>query len=285
MPQLTPQLDSLISLDLSAQIAQIPLHAGHSVLPPRGPEQYITLHYSGVDYSDRSPAAERARILEEARYQINHDYGTPGNPAFPDGLLYDIVVLSEGIAVLTRRKRVQLWHCGNVAGNKLSWAVHLMLGPNQDATDAQWTMTTRVFDALMVDCSIARVNVIGHGEWPRKTGLPQPSTAYRVLPGQSECPGRVLHGRLAAWRSSTPPIPAASDIWALWGSRYALPVEARNNGIPAFWKSNTWLGEARSEETFPGAGDVSVCVFQSGYIVYEKATGHCTVQHLESRLP
>jgi hypothetical protein len=93
------------------------------------------------------------------------------------------------------------------------------------------------------------------------------------------CPGpHVDYAKIAAAANAVP------DIWARWGDAFPLPVEQRGNGIPSFWRANTWLGEARSRETFPGAGDVSVCVFQAGYIVYEKATGHCTVQHLESRL-
>lgn len=191
-------------LDLSAQIAALPKHRGYATLPPRSGERYITLHYSGVDYPKTDKAGEIRRILDEAKYQLNHNYAQAGKPpAYPDGLLYDVVILADGTRVKTRARPVQLWHCGNQLGNAQSWAVHLMLGPNQDATEAQWQATIGVF----ADLGIPRANVVGHNEWPRTSGAPQISPIYRLLPGQSECPGRFLHQRLAQWRLQLPAPP------------------------------------------------------------------------------
>ena len=196
-----PQTD----LDLSAQIAALPKHAGYSTLPLRTGEDYVTLHYSGVNYPATNHAGEVQRILDEARYQLNHNYGKPNAPAYPDGLLYDVTVLSDATRVKTRARRQQLWHCGNLIGNSASWAVHLMLGPDQDATAQQWAATLTVIEEICAIYSIPRSAVVGHNEWPRTNGIPQPSPIYRLLAGQSECPGRVLHARLAAWRTAPPP--------------------------------------------------------------------------------
>lgn len=187
--------------DLSGQIAALPKHAGYSTLPARTGEQYVTIHYSGVVYSKTDRNGQIQRILKEAEYQLHHNYGTAARPAYPDGLLYDVVVLDDGWRVKTRKQPQQLWHCGNAVGNKQSHTVHLMLGPNQDATEAQWAATINVIEQFCFLSSILRSNVVGHNEWPRRDGVPLPSSDYRLLPEQSECPGKLLHQRLAAWRA------------------------------------------------------------------------------------
>jgi hypothetical protein len=197
-------------IDYSDEIAALPKHQGYTTLPARVGERYITLHYSGVNYPKTTHAGELQRILDEAKYQLNKNYAQAGKPpAYPDGLLYDVVILSDGTRVKTRARPVQLWHCGNQLGNTQSWAVHLMLGPKQDATEAQWQATIGVF----ADLGIPRANVVGHNEWPRTTGAPRISPIYTLLPGQSECPGRFLHQRLAQWRvqSPAPPVPVPPD--------------------------------------------------------------------------
>lgn len=195
-------------LDMSAQIDALPKHAGYTRLPPRSGERYVTLHYSGINYTPTDHAGELQRILAEARYQLDHDYG---DKSYPDGLLYDVVILSDGTRVKTRAKPVQLWHCGNQIGNRLSWAIHVMLGPSQEPTTLQWQATVNVIEQLCVAGNIPRPNVVGHCEWPRVTGLPQPTNVYKLLPSQSECPGKFLHARLAAWRAiPLPPEPLRS---------------------------------------------------------------------------
>ncbi len=188
-------------LDYSDEIAALPKHQGYTTLPVRTGEQYVTLHYSGVNYPQTNHDGELKRILSEATYQLGHNYGTASAPAYPDGLLYDVVILSDGTRVLTRAKRQQLWHCGNSTGNIRSWAVHLMLGPSQDATQAQWLGAINVIEQLCSLYSIPHANVVGHNEWPRRDGAPLPSATYKLLPEQSECPGLLLHQRLADWRA------------------------------------------------------------------------------------
>ena len=196
------RLADLAILDYTAEIARIPLHRGHQVLPLRTePEQYVTAHYSAVVYADRSRAAELRHLLDEVRYQVNHDYSANGSGAYPDSYLYDFVVLSDGGKVRTRRDRRQLWHAGNATANARSWAVHVLLGAGQNLTDAQRRSLFELFDALRAETNIPRANVVAHCEWPRVRGLPVRSNRYRLLPGQSACPGPTLFPHIPAYRS------------------------------------------------------------------------------------
>lgn len=207
-------------LDYSDEIAALPKHQGYSVLPAASGEQYVTLHYSGVVYPKTDRAGQLQRVLDEAYYQLHHNYGPASSPAYPDGMLYDVVVLDDGWRVLTRSKRVQLWHVGNAIGNKLSRAVHVMTGPNQDVTDAQWVGVVNVIEQLCAFHSIPRSNVVGHNEWPRHDGKPIPSSTYKLLPEQSECPGKLLHQRLAAWRAAPADPLRACQIPGLHGAYF-----------------------------------------------------------------
>lgn len=211
-------LNSLNILDLTAEIDRIPRVKGHQTLAARGPEKKITYHYSAVFYADRSRDAELRRVLAEATYQIRKNWAKPGKPPiYGDGLMYDFVVLSDGLIVRTRRDRRQLWHCNNTIGNTTSWSVHAMLGPNQNLTDPQRASTFALFDALRVDSNIPRQNVVSHCEWPLTKGQPIRSERYRLLPGQSACPGPLLHTQIVAYRS-------LPDRPARYLARVALPV-------------------------------------------------------------
>jgi hypothetical protein len=197
-------LDALTLLDLTDQIAAIPLVRGHQILAPREREQYLTFHYSAVIYTDRSRAAELARIISEARFQIEKNWETrPGRPPiYGDGLMYDFVVLSDGTIVRTRKRGVRLWHCNNTIGNNGSWSIHWMLGPGQDLTPAQRASSFALADALCADGDIPRHNVVAHCEWPLEKGEPVRTDHYHLLPGQSTCPGATLFPHVVAYRAS-----------------------------------------------------------------------------------
>jgi hypothetical protein len=195
-------LDRLNILDLTDKIDRIPRRPGHQTLAAREGEEWITYHYSAVFYADRSRDAELRRILSEATYQIGKNWAKRGKPPiYGDGLMYDFVVLSDGLIVRTRRRRQRLWHCNNTIGNNGSWSVHAMLGPNQNLTDPQRVSTFALFDALRADSTIPRQNVVSHCEWPLTKGLPVRSERYRLLAGQSACPGPLLHAQVVAYRS------------------------------------------------------------------------------------
>lgn len=190
-------------LDLSDAIASLPRRPGCQHLPLRAAtEQHITAHYSAVVYADRTRAAELARVLNEARYQLQKVWGRDGmRPIYGDRYMYDFGVLSDGQIVRYNRERVQLWHAGNQIANAGSWSVHWMLGPNQALTAPQRASTIALLDALRADGDIPRQRVVGHCEWPRVSGPAQPSAAYRLLPSQSACPGKLLHQFVVDYRA------------------------------------------------------------------------------------
>jgi hypothetical protein len=196
-------LDQLDILDLSAQIAALPRLRGCEHLPLRTEaEDAITLHYSGVVYADRSRSAELARVIDEAKYQLGKNWAKPGaKPIYGDRYMYDLGVLSDGQIVRYNRERIQLWHAGNEAANERSWSIHWMLGPGQALTAPQRASTVALLDALRADGTIDRQDVYGHNEWPRTKGTPIRMATYRLLPGQSECPGQLLHQFVVEYRA------------------------------------------------------------------------------------
>jgi hypothetical protein len=214
-------LDQLIDIDLARELAAYPRQANARTLAERPTEQYITLHYSGVVYADRSRAAELAHIRSEAREHLRRDWGN-GKGVYGDGYMYDLVVLSDGGIVRTRGRRQQLWHCGNETGNERSWSVHVLLGKGQDLTAPQRASLFRLFDALRAEGGLGRAAVVGHNEWPRGDGRPQPSPSYRTLFGQSECPGRLIHAHLADYRAAPDLAPYTADSAILGPSRASV---------------------------------------------------------------
>lgn len=198
-------LDAIIDLDVSAAIAALPRMPGRTRIPPRPSQSWITLHYSGVAYRDRSPAVERQRIIDEAAYQLRKNWQTDPKlpPIYADCFMYDLVVLSDGAIARCRSADDprQLWHCGNRLGNAVSWSIHVMLGGQQDLTQPQRIALFRVFDALRADDAIPRARVVGHCEWPRSSAAPAlAGTTYRRQARQGPCPGPVIWRHLADYR-------------------------------------------------------------------------------------
>ena len=222
-------------LDYRSQLAALPRKA--KALPQNAPLKptSITFHYSGVRYTDRRPAAERARVFAEARDHLTRNWRAkpkPGEPVKPPiwatRYQYHFVVLTDGTVVVCN-DLVQLWHCGNATGNGTSIAVHVMLGPNQAMTEQQHTAVIALFDTLRQAHGIARSAVYGHNEWPRGDGAAQPSPVYRVMPPQSECPGALLHKAVAAYREG--PYSEDSSIFVplRYRARYRCDVRPEPN--------------------------------------------------------
>lgn len=209
-------LDQLFMLDLRDELAAVARRFARPNavdLAPRTSEQYITFHYSAVAYADRSRAAEIEHIKAEMRFHVEKDWGRPGLPAFAKRYMYDFVVLSDGGLVRTDGQRLQRWHCGNRTGNRASWSVHVLLGGAQDLTESQRASLFALFAALRIDSQIPRAHVISHCEWPVGDGQPLTSPTYQRQPGQSSCPGPVLHKHIAAYRAVQLPSEAAPAMW------------------------------------------------------------------------
>lgn len=200
------QLARVLDLDLSAEIAALPRMQGAQRQEARVRHEWITFHYSAVVYRDRTPAAERQRMLDEADYQLrkNWEKDKTKPPIYGDCFQYDFVVWSDGTIARTRdwRDPRQLWHCNNAIGNRSSIAVHVMLGGIQDLTQPQRIALFSLFDALRADWNIPRERVVSHCEWPRAARPAVVSPAYRRQVGQSACPGALLHRHIAAYRAA-----------------------------------------------------------------------------------
>ncbi|WP_081752618.1 N-acetylmuramoyl-L-alanine amidase [Kallotenue papyrolyticum] len=160
-------LDRLDILDLSGEIATLRRQRGCETLPPRTAEQFITFHYSGVVYQDRTRAAELARILDEARYHLAKNWGSTQRIVYADRMMYDFVVLTDGTIVNTQPNRAQLWHAGNAIANARSWSVHVMLGGTQDLTAAQRASLFQLFDALRADGAMRSRATSRRGDTPK----------------------------------------------------------------------------------------------------------------------
>lgn len=194
-------LAALPILDFAPRIAALPRKPAAQRQPARGLERFITWHYSGVVYTDRSREREERRILDEAAYHLRKNWAKPGQPAiYGSRYQYDFVVLADGTIVRCQPDRAVLWHCGNKIGNEHSWALHVMTGPGQALTPPQRQALFVLCDALRADAELPRAAVVGHCEWPRGTGEPRQSDVYWQQRGQSECPGATVFADLVAYR-------------------------------------------------------------------------------------
>jgi hypothetical protein len=190
-------------MSLVKDLDQLPKKQGARTLAARGAEKYITIHYSGVVYNDLTEATELNRIKFETQYHLDRNWGKKGSYIYGDGLMYDYVVLKSGTIVQTRGKRQQLWHCRNAIGNSESWSLHVMLGPGEPMTGEQEYGLFTLVNELRARTNIPKENVVGHCEWPAHTGVPIISETYRLLPGQSECPGKEIMGAIYRYRNAT----------------------------------------------------------------------------------
>lgn len=190
-------------IDYSDQIDAIPAHRDAANLAEREQENWITFHFSAVVHKPANRNTELKRMLGEAKYHKDKNWGTAQRPAYANNYMYDYVVLSDGLVVKTYKKRRRLWHCGNTTGNNESWSVHVMLGENQHMTDAQKTSLFELFDKLREESGIPKERVVGHCEWPQNSGDAVVSNTFRVQPGQSSCPGNILFNNILEYRTES----------------------------------------------------------------------------------
>lgn len=187
-------LDQLGIRDLRPRLSVVasPLRRKRS-----GPITTATLHYNGPPLSVAGNAAA------ELDFVVRVDVPEHQRRIGMDSLAYTFVVPSDGTIWQTRALDLYAAHCGNAEGNEHSLGVHLPIGTGQRPTAAQWDATVRLFDALRADYGFGRNGVVGHCEWPRGSWAPAVvSPTYKLQPGQSACPGVVLHRLLAAYRAA-----------------------------------------------------------------------------------
>lgn len=274
-------LDQLGVRDLRPRLRVVasPLRRGRV-----GPVTSATLHYNGPPLSVAGNAAA------ELDFVVQVDVTEHQRRIGMDSLAYAFVVPSDGTIWQTRALELYAAHCGNAEGNEHSIGVHLPIGTGQQPTPAQWEATTRLFDALRADYGFGRDKVVAHCEWPRGSWAPAVvSSSYRLQPGQSACPGPVLHRLLVQHRAAdgaltvaAPPridvsnftrvldeahSPAAPEAGALYAAFVAAGVDPAvglaffavessfgKAGITADYDTKNW-GNVRTAEV-PGAGAV-----------------------------
>lgn len=181
------RLADLAIVDIRAQLPRAKWSIGRSA-----PKTSSTLHYNGPAVKGRGDRdAERTQLTSDAYWHM-------GAYLEADGLQYHFAIDSFGTIYQCRDLDAILWHCANFDGNKDSWSVHLMLGGDQNATDAQWQSATNLFDALQTEGNFGRDATFGHQEWKKYRKV---NGALIEIPN-SECPGPLLMNRLKAWRTA-----------------------------------------------------------------------------------
>jgi hypothetical protein len=151
----------------------------------------LVLHYNGPAAPTRAGGSQ-SQILGWLREVVipNHIARIGA-----DGVQYHAWVAADGTIYQLRDWNMALWHCGNLARNNTSIAVHIPIGGLQRPTDVQWQRATALLDALRHEYNIPRSNVYGHLEC-----------------GASECPGSILMPMLREWRSSSADVVGARIV-------------------------------------------------------------------------
>jgi hypothetical protein len=145
----------------------------------------ITLHWNGpaIPASRQSGAGALEQLRIDTEWQTRPGWG--GSPRGGDGLQYHAAIDSAGVIWHTRDPQAKLWHCGHQVGNAESLSLHLLLGQDQEPTDAQWRATVGLLEQWRERYRIPLARVFGHQEW-----------------ALSECPGPGVMQRIRAYRAT-----------------------------------------------------------------------------------
>lgn len=123
----------------------------------------VVIHYNG-------PAVDLARpvmdvIRSDAAFHVGRDWANPGDPSVRgDGLMYHIVVGPGGEKFLCRDLECVLWHCAAWPQNETALSVHVPIGEDQHATDAQIKALWEICDDWLAAGHGSRSQVWGHQE-------------------------------------------------------------------------------------------------------------------------
>jgi hypothetical protein len=170
------------------------------------------------------------------------------------------------------------WHAGDCADNDYE-------NPTSLGVEIAWAKGAGPLPSIAIG-NVTRLVRSLLRQYPHITKIDM-HRAQAVPKGRKIDPSGWLDADFYAWRDEMLAARANEDpsIWAKWGDRFPLPPEQRTFGIPSLWKAHAdQLGEARSAETYP-CPDVAVQIFQGGQVLFEKATGACTITSLITRLP
>lgn len=201
--------------DLPPPLTRAP--ATNAPQPRRTRTTFGVLHYNGPAAPTRA-GGTRAEIVGWLRDTIipNHI-----SRIGADGVQYHAWIGRDGTIYQLRDWDMELWHCGDLDGNRASVALHVPIGQGQQPSPQQLASAGRFFDAVVTDYAISagRSAIKGHLEF-----------------APSECPGPVLMGWLTSWRTQ------AGDPFAAWGTK-GFPIQAHER---AWAPAQVWLHVARS---------------------------------------
>ncbi len=249
--------------------------------PTRDPKSGFYHGYGGVR-AFTSPV----RTSSQLRAILIHTTDNPhGNTDYhPEAVfLRDSPDVSAGYVVSSHDSTiVQLapdtvitWHAGDCADNDFE-------NPTSIGIEIAWTGGKGPLPAIAIDNTTKLVRSLLQ-QHPTITKI-DTHRGQAVPKGRKPDPLGWPDAVFYPWRDrmlkerGTAPSPSAPpDPWTRWGTRYPLPVEQRTNGIPALWRENLWLGEARSFEDYSDDGLRSLQWFQHGGIYYEKLAGICVL--------
>lgn len=141
----------------------------------------ITVHYNGpaVPSSHQSGDGLLSQLKTDCAWQMQPGWGGSTNGA--DGLMYHLVIASDGIVYQARDLDALLWHCGHADGNTNGLAVHLPIGDSQMPSDVQWQATLKTIETLRRAFVLSVPRILGHIEWKHATQCPGPNIMQRLV--------------------------------------------------------------------------------------------------------
>lgn len=184
----------------------------------------LVLHYSGPPVANRTGTL--AVLQAEARYHVGKNWAAAGQPpVYGDGLMYHVAIGDDGVRYLCRDLDTVLWHCGAWPQNALALSVHIPIGGQQRATQAQRASLIALIDEWRVATGTPLSDIWGHQEL-------QPTS----------CPGTLMADIIYPYRNgsldSTKEESTMSDghwfpetghhiggaFWLYWRDRGGLPI-------------------------------------------------------------
>jgi hypothetical protein len=178
----------------------------------------VVIHYSGPPVTRRDDTL--AVLTAEARYHVEKDWDTGAGTVRGDGLMYHVAVGADGTVYLCRDLEAVLWHCGRWPENALALSVHVPIGGEQRATEAQLLALRRVIDAWRAFSGTPLSEIRGHQEL-------QPTT----------CPGTLMADFVHPYRAGQGQPPTddgryfsetghyvGGGFWRYWSSHGGLPI-------------------------------------------------------------
>lgn len=248
-----PEIDRTTYDKASRYPLPAPPALGHGYAPRKLPPTSLVVHTTNNQAKATPFASEADFLYTAANVSAHYLIGKDGRIVqFLDPRIY------------------AAWHAGSAIGpwlNEYSIGVELHVSVGERPTQAQRDALAWLCGRLMAEYGFASDRIETH--------------RYVATPvGRKSDPEGWPNAEFYQWRATLTSI--APDPWAGWGTKYPLDPAQRGYGIPQCWLRNTWLGEARSFELYEPDGQRSIQWFQSGWIIWQKASNFCLAYHADA---